>query len=183
LRQTVGGWQINSIATFESGSPTTVFNGYTSSYDGMGDVPIQTCNGNLARGSRSFSQAFNTNCYTEPAASTDSFYLNQGITNFAVTRGDERRNNLRQPGINNWDMGLQKAFKPFREGQELQLRADAFNAFNHTQWSAMNNSSCPFLGYAPCVIDDRQTNAESHFGYVSAARPGRLIQLNMRFVF
>jgi hypothetical protein len=183
LRETVGGWQINSIATFESGSPTTVFNGYTSSYDGMGDVPIQTCNGNLARGSRSFSQAFNTNCYTEPAASTDPSYLSQGITNFAVTRGDERRNNLRQPGINNWDMGLQKAFKPFREGQELQLRADAFNAFNHTQWSGMNNSSCPFLGYAPCVLDDRQTNAESHFGYVSAARPGRLIQLNMRFVF
>jgi hypothetical protein len=183
LRQTVGGWQINSIATFESGSPTTVFNGYTSSYDGMGDVPIQTCNGNLARGSRSFGQAFNTNCYTEPAASTDPFYLSQGITNFAVSRGNERRNNLRQPGINNWDMGLQKAFKPFREGQELQIRADAFNAFNHTQWSAMNNSSCPFLGYAPCVIDDRQTNAESHFGYVSAARPGRLIQLNMRFVF
>jgi hypothetical protein len=183
LRETLGGWQINSIATFESGSPTTVFNGYTSSYDGMGDVPIQTCNGNLARGKRSFSQAFNTNCYTEPAASTDPFYLNQGITNFAVTRGNERRNNLSQPGTNNWDMGLQKAFKPFREGQELQFRADAFNAFNHTQWSAMNNSSCPFLGYAPCVIDDRQTNAESHFGYVSAARPGRLIQLNARFVF
>jgi hypothetical protein len=65
----------------------------------------------------------------------------------------------------------------------LQFRLDSFNAFNHTQWSAMNNSSCPFLGYSPCVIDDRQTNAESHFGYVSAARPGRLMQLNMRFVF
>jgi hypothetical protein len=47
----------------------------------------------------------------------------------------------------------------------------------------MNNCSCPFLGYAPCVIDDRQTHAESHFGYVGATRPGRLIQLNMRFVF
>jgi hypothetical protein len=183
LRETLGGWQVNSITTFESGSPTTVFNGYTSSYDGMGDVPIQTCDGNLPRSGRSFTRAFNTDCYTEPAASTDPFYLNQGITNFAVTRGDEHRNNVRQPGINNWDMGLQKAFKPFREGQEFQFRADAFNAFNHTQWSAMNNSSCPFLGYAPCVIDDRQTNAESHFGYVSAARPGRLIQLNMRFVF
>jgi hypothetical protein len=183
MRETLGGWQINSISTFESGSPTTVFNGYTSSYDGMGDVPIQSCDGNLARSSRSFTHAFNTNCYTEPAASTDPLYLNQGITNFAVTRGDEHRNSIRQPGTNNWDMGLQKAFKPFREGQEIQIRADAFNAFNHTQWSGMNNSSCPFLGYAPCVIDDRQTNAESHFGYVSAARPGRLIQLNMRFVF
>ena len=183
LRETLGGWQINSISTFESGSPTTVFNGYTSSYDGMGDVPVQSCNGDLSRGSRSFTHAFNTGCYTEPAASTDPFYVNQGITNYAVTRGNEHRNNLRQPGTNNWDMGLQKAFKPFREGQELQFRADAFNAFNHTQWSAMNNGSCPFLGYAPCVIDDRLTNSDSHFGYVSAARPARLIQLNMRFVF
>jgi hypothetical protein len=47
----------------------------------------------------------------------------------------------------------------------------------------MNHSNCPFLGYAPCVLDDRQVNTASHLGYVSAARPGRLMQLNMRFVF
>jgi hypothetical protein len=47
----------------------------------------------------------------------------------------------------------------------------------------MNNSYCPFEGYSPCVIDERQTNAESHFGYVSASQPGRQMQLNMRFVF
>ena len=123
LREAVGGWQINSIATFESGSPTTVFNGYTSSYDGMGDVPLQTCNANLSRGSRSISNSFNTNCYTEPAASTDPFYVSQGITNYAVTRGNEGRNELVQPGINNWDMGLQKALRVFGEGRELQFRA------------------------------------------------------------
>jgi hypothetical protein len=183
LREAVGGWQINSIATFESGSPTTVFNGSTSSYDGMGDVPVQTCNANLARGSRSITNSFNTNCYTEPAASTDPFYVSQGITNYAVTRGNEGRNELVQPGINDWDLGLQKALRVFGEGRELQFRLDSFNAFNHTQWSAMNNSYCPFLGYAPCVLDDRQTNSASHFGYVSASRPGRHVQLNMRFVF
>jgi hypothetical protein len=183
LREIVGGWQINSITTFESGSPTTVFNGYTSSYDGMGDVPLQTCNGDLSRGKRTPERQFNTSCYSEPAASQDPYYLNQGITNYAVTRGDEHRNNLRQPGINNWDMGLQKAFKFFGEGRDLEVRADSFNTFNHTQWSAMNNSSCPFLGYASCVIDDRVTNPDSHFGYVSAARPGRLMQLNAKFVF
>ena len=183
LREGFGGWQINSIATFESGSPTTVFNGYTSSYDGMGDVPLQTCSGNLAHGNRTITRQFNTSCYTEPAASTNPFYLNQGITNYAVTRGDEGRNELVQPGINNWDMGLQKSFALFGEGRELQFRADSFNTFNHTQWSAMNNGFCPFLGYAPCVIDDRLTNAESHFGYVSASQPGRHVQLNMRFVF
>jgi hypothetical protein len=62
LRAAIGGWQINSVATFGSGAPTTVFNGYTSPYDGMADFPIQTCNGNLARGSRSITRAFNTAC-------------------------------------------------------------------------------------------------------------------------
>ena len=171
LRETIGGWQINSIVTFESGAPTTVWNGYTSSYDSMGDVPIQTCNGNLSGGSRTFTHYFNTSCYTEPAASTDPSLIAQGITNFAVTRGNEGRNNLRQPGINNWDMGLQKSFALFGEGRELVFRADAFNAFNHAQWSTID------------TYDDRQVNAQSEFGWITGARPGRRMQLNMKFVF
>jgi hypothetical protein len=171
LREAIGGWQLNSIATFESGAPTTIWNGSTQSYDGMGDVPIQSCNGNLARGSRTFTRAFNTDCYAEPAASTDPYYTNQGIYNYAVTRGNEGRNNVRYPGINNWDMGLQKSFRLFGEGRELQFRADAFNAFNHTQWSGFNN------------YDDRAVNPSSQFGYITGARPGRHMQLNMRFVF
>jgi hypothetical protein len=171
LREAIGGWQVNSITTFESGAPTTVWNEYTQSYDGMGDVPIQTCNGNLARGKRAFTSYFNTDCYTEPAASTDPYYLGLGINNYAVTRGNERRNNLRQPGVNNWDMGLQKSFHLFGEGRQLEFRADAFNAFNHTQWQYID------------TYDDRQTNAQSEFGWITGGRPGRLMQLNMRFVF
>lgn len=171
LREVVGYWQISSINTFESGAPVTVWNGYTSSYDYMGDVPDQTCNGNLSRGDRSFTHYFNTACYVEPAASTDPTLLNQGIANYAVHRGNERRNNLRGPGINNWDMGLQRSFPVFGEGRQLVFRADAFNAFNHTQWASINS------------YDDRQVNPESQFGWVTSARPGRLIQLNMRFVF
>ncbi len=170
-REVLGGWQVNAIATFESGAPTTIYNGYTQSYDGMGDVPLQSCNANIARGKRTFTNYFDTSCYVEPAASTDPFYTSQNIFNYAVTRGNERRNNLREPGINNWDMGLQKSFRVFGEGRELQIRADAFNAFNHTQWSAVD------------TYDDRQTNAQSEFGSIVAGRPGRLMQLNMRFVF
>ncbi len=166
LREAIGGWQVNSITTFESGAPTTVWNGYTQSYDGMGDVPIQTCNGNLARGKRTFTNYFNTNCYVEPAATTF-----EGINNVAATRGNERRNNLRQPGVNNWDMGLQKSIRLFGEGRELRFRADAFNAFNHTQWQYID------------TYDDRLTNGTSEFGSITGGRPGRLMQLNMRFVF
>ena len=111
--------------------------------------PLQTCNGNLAQRQQNLYQRFQHQllhgaCCQHRSLST----LNQGITNYAVTRGNERRNNLRQPGINNWDMGLQKSFGLFGEGRELQFRADAFNAFNHTQWQSQSNT-----------YDDRQTNS------------------------
>ena len=169
LRQAIGGWQISTITTFESGSPVTVFNGVTQSFDFMGDVPDQTCNGNLARGDRTFTRAFNTSCYANPPADP--------ITGIATHRGDERRNNLREPGINNWDMSLGKAFHLFGEGRELQFRAETFNTFNHAQWSSINT---PNLTY---VLDDRAVNSESTFGQYTASRAGRHMQIAMKFVF
>jgi len=171
LREAIGGWQINAISTFETGSPTTVWNGYTNSYDYMGNVPIRTCNGNLPRGDRTFTRYFDTSCFTEPAASTDPALVAQGITNFAVTRGNESRNSLTGPGIGNWDMGLQKSFALFSEKQKLQFRADAFNVFNHTQWAGIN------------TWDDRQVNDQSTFGWVTGARPARRLQLNLKLIF
>jgi hypothetical protein len=171
LREAVGGWQISTITTFESGSPVTVFNGYTSSFDYMGDVPNQVCNGNLARGSRSFTHYFNTDCYVEP--------LPDPVTGVAVSRGNERRNNLRNPGINNWDFSLGKAFPLFGEGRELQFRAESFNTFNHAEWSSI---ATPGIGCS-CVVDDRQVNSSSQFGFLTAAHPGRHMQIAMKFVF
>jgi hypothetical protein len=163
LREAVGGWQVSTITTFESGSPVTVFNGYTSSFDYMGDVPNQVCNGNLSRGSRSFTHYFNTDCYVEP--------LPDPVTGVAVSRGNERRNNLHNPGINNWDVSLGKAFPLFGEGRELQFRAESFNTFNHAQWSSID------------AYDDRQVNSSSQFGYLTGARPGRHMQIAMKVVF
>jgi hypothetical protein len=68
-------------------------------------------------------------------------------------------------------MGLQKSWHLFGEGRQLEFRADAFNVFNHTQWSSIDN------------YDDRLTNGSSEFGWITGGRPGRLMQLNMRFVF
>jgi hypothetical protein len=162
LREAVGGWQINTITTFESGAPTTIWNGYTSSFDYMGDVPDRICNGNLSRGDRTFTRQFNTDCYVDPSPDSN------GI---AIHRGNERRNNLVGPGINNWDVSLNKAFALWGEGHELQLRAESFNTFNHTQWAGVN------------TYDDRAVNPASQFGYVTAARNGRHMQIALKFVF
>ena len=84
--------------------------------------------------------------------------------------GHKRRNNLRQPGINNWDMGLQKSFKLFGEGRELQFRADSFNTFNHAQWS----NRMPMM----TVKSTRKVSLGT-----SPAVTGRHMQLNLKFAF
>ena len=78
-----------------------MLNGDTTSFDYMGDVPDRVCNGNISGGSRSYTHYFNTNCYVNPPADAN------GI---AIHRGNERRNNLTGPVINNFDLSLGKAF-------------------------------------------------------------------------
>ncbi len=163
LRESLNGWQLNTIATFETGSPFTVWNGYTSSFDYMGDVPNRVCNGNLSRSSRSFTRAFDTNCFVEPNPDP--------VTQVALFRGNERRNSLHGPGTNNWDTSIEKSFNLYREGPRLQLRAESFNTFNHTQWSSVNS------------WDDRAINDQSQFGYVTGGRPGRHMQVAAKFIF
>ena len=100
---------------------------------------------------------------------------------------DAPRNYLINPGINNWNVTLQKEFA-VKERYRLQLRADAFNAFNHTQFSGIN-STLNFSGLTnPTMTNLYLTSAgainnKNGFGTVSAARDPRIMQLGMRFQF
>jgi hypothetical protein len=57
-------------------------------------------------------------CFTQPALGV---YGNTG------------RNILRQPGINNWDMGFDKNFD-IAERLKFELKVGTFNTFNHHQY-------------------------------------------------
>ncbi|MFZ0738840.1 MAG: carboxypeptidase-like regulatory domain-containing protein [Candidatus Acidiferrales bacterium] len=161
MKAALANWQVSTIATFEEGSPNTILNGSTSSFDYMGDVPIRTCNGNLPHGQRSFLEYFDTSCFTDPVA---------GPNGIAVTRGNSGRNIIYGPGINNWDLALIKGFT-IHEGYVLQFRAEAFNAFNHPQWASID------------TVDDQLTNSQSQFGQVTGSRAPRLWQMSLRFDF
>jgi hypothetical protein len=54
-----------------------------------------------------------------------------------LTFGDSGRNSLNMPRRTNFDMSLYKGFEP-TERLNVQFRAEAFNIFNHTQWSGLN---------------------------------------------
>ena len=54
-------------------------------------------------------------------------------------RGNSGLGTIRGPGQNNVDLSLAKTF-PIVSGLHLEFRADAFNAFNHSQWNGLNTT-------------------------------------------
>ena len=68
-----------------------------------------------------------------------------------------------------WDLSLQrKLFNlPNREGMSVEFRADAYNAFNQTNWSALNGFSVNNVGSAS-------------FGQITQAFPARVLQFEQK---
>jgi hypothetical protein len=159
----LNGWQVSGITTFQSGAPMSV--GWTTSGFAVPDIsgtPSQGAriqvNGNpvLPKSQRAFTQFFNTGVFSIPAVGTF---------------GNAGRYLLRGPGLNNWNMGVMKAFR-LHERLAGQFRWEMYNAFNHTQFTGVNSS-------ASFNAQGQQVN--SLFGsYTSAASP-RIMQFALRF--
>lgn len=81
---------------------------------------------------------------------------------------------FRGPGINNWDISLFKNSRLRSEKRLVQFRAEAYNAFNHSQWSSVNTAA---------RFDPSGNQTNTLFGTVTAARPARLVQLALRLQF
>jgi hypothetical protein len=79
--------------------------------------------------------------------------------------GNSGRNNVRAPAFFQFDAGLHKDFR-VTEGSRVEFRAEAFNAFNRTNFNAPNSN--------------RSANG---FGTITSTQPAREIQLALRFVF
>lgn len=163
----LAGWQSNYVITFESGAPTSVWNGDSTSYDYMGDVPLRTCDGNLW-GSKTFERYFATSCFQNPPTVVRD--INGQEVEIAATRGTAGRNVVRLPGINNWDISFVKKFR-IAEDKSLDFRWEMFNAFNHAQWSSINTTN------------DTGTNPDTRFGWITEGRNGRRIQFALKFIF
>jgi hypothetical protein len=163
----LGGWQVSGITSFMSGPPDKVV------------LP-----GNwLNTGSRISARP---DCVSDPNQSRfrDSVRSN-GLLYFDTaafqlpamfTPGNCGRNVLRSPGINNWDMAIQKHNR-LGERLSLQTRFEFFNSWNHTQWQIFSGRSGGGVTYG------RPGFGSASFGRVTAARDSRLIQLAMKLMF
>jgi hypothetical protein len=194
LKAAVGGWQISGITRFQSGAPLSLetgssgyglstacapgaacvpTTGFGTDITGGGDMwrPVMSANPVLSADKRTVDQWFNTAVFSPPA-------LPGQVTNMAgvmqvLARGNTPYTFARGPGIANTDLALFKNFKIF-ERLNTQFRAEAYNAFNHTQFMT--------VGLAP-VWDRSGTQTSSDFGHVTDARDPRILQLALRLQF
>jgi hypothetical protein len=163
----VGGWETTGIVTFQTGFPYSI-----SATDVNGLLDTQFQRANFVPGCKIHSgfqktllEWFNTACFTNPPAGTF---------------GNTSRNFLRQPGINNWDLGLGKSFQ-FGERVTFRMRAEAFNAFNHPQYAIFTGA---YAGAGSGGgANPNATLGSPSFGQITQASPGRVVQLGGKLTF
>ncbi len=131
----LGGWQLAGITTFQSGTPFSVGNGSDRNNDAiLGDRP-DIGNPNAPVNTRAIIFPKCPTGYQNPdtgscASPGDVHWVEGAGFPNAATVG---RNTLRTGGTNNFDLNLTKSI-PFGEARRLELRWEAFNAFNHPQF-------------------------------------------------
>ncbi len=103
--------------------------------------------------------------------------------NFGSFSYESGRNFLRTPPINSWDLALSKEFR-VKEKYKFEVRLDAFNALNHTQFNGVN-AGAVFSGPNSTTITNlaNETTNRNGFGSVSSVRLPRQMQLSARFEF
>jgi hypothetical protein len=94
---------------------------------------------------------------------------------------------LYNPPYNVLDLSVSKSF-PFGGNRRFEIRLDAFNALNHTQFSTINNT-VNFRSITDATITNLPYDADGNlvnrngFGTVSGVRPPRQLQLVTRIIF
>jgi hypothetical protein len=109
-------------------------------------------------------------------------YLNKAafVPNVAGTYGDLGRNAVRGPGFFGLNVSLSRSFK-FKERYSLQVRADAFNILNHTNYVGAYAPAGQPAGATYGTLS--QTLSSSNFGQITGAYDPRILQFAMKFYF
>jgi hypothetical protein len=159
----LGGWQFAGIMTSQSGGPFSVINGGFG--DNAGTADGVSGNGSYADIVGDPHSTIDPSCFAQgskghPLFNCAAYQQPQGLT-----FGNSGRNSLNYPHRTNFDMSVYKIFKP-TEKIQLQFRAEGFNIFNHTQWSAIDN----YVG-------------SSNFLYPTGAHMARVLQFALRITF
>jgi hypothetical protein len=155
----LGGWEYAGLFSIQTGTPFSIVYSGVSDNAGVGN----------AQGEGSYADLVGNPHSSIPASSGGPGPLLYNPNAFAAPRGltfgDVGRNFLNNPRTTNFDMSLLKSFK-FNESTALEFRAEAFNIFNHTEWSAVDNDI-----------------VSGTFLHPSSAHGARKLQFGLKFLF
>jgi hypothetical protein len=157
----LNGWQLNTINSLSTGTPFTVYDSADVSLQGSAPEisgfyssrPDLISNPNAG-------QPHTANQWVSRAP-----FLQLNPTTQAGQFGNEGRNVVRGPGIEDVDLSLFKYFK-IGETKRVQFRAECFNLLNHANLGLPEN--------------DLESPA---FGQILQAGPPRLMQLAVKLLF
>jgi hypothetical protein len=157
------GWSISGITRFSTGLPVTFYNYADTSLlgtqgNGINNLAVDELEYtggplDLNHSPRNGSPYFNSSLFSLPPLGSV---------------GNSGRRFFSGPGIENYDLTLQKIFK-IAESKSIQVRLEAFNAFNHAQF------------YGPNSVDGNISSAT--FGHVVSAAAPRLLQVAVKMFF
>jgi hypothetical protein len=142
----LGGWQYSDITTVQNGFSMSP--GLSVSHQGLATRPDAAAS--TISGPKSVQQWFNTAAFAAPAA---GFFGNAG------------RGTIAGPGVINFDMAMYKDFK-VTERATLEFRAEAFNIFNHTNFSGVSTAF-----------------GTGNYGQVTSALDPRIFEFALRLQF
>ncbi len=164
----IGGWQLSTNTTIQSGVPQTLTIGINNAgtNNPLPDRPSYTGTGTGYAENRTPSRWFDPASFV--VAPQGSF-------------GNVGRNTMLTPHFRSIDMALAKNFTmPYSERHALQFRVEAFNVFNHPVWGAPNGN----ILAGPAFPGAPANAAHQGFGVInSTAIPMRQIQLGLKYSF
>jgi len=158
LNEVLGGWQIGSIYTVQTGLPGYPTPGPDQSNTGVG-------NSRDRLNATGLSQALDN---PSPAA-----WFNVGAFSLEPlgTFGNAGRNTIILPGRNDWDFSAIKNFR-ITERQSVQFRFEGFNFANHPNWAN------------PVTAWGQNIKPASNFGVISnTAIAMRQLQFGLKYMF
>jgi hypothetical protein len=192
------GWELAGVSIFRSGTPIEL----SPSISGVNA-------GQVITGSYTFGPLFyesGSGAVIVPNQGNNGDHIN--INSVYLGQPGELapwpRTYIRTPGTNNTDLSIYKNFKVNSDGKKyLQLRLEAFNAFNHTQFSGYNTSTnlttstgatgssvLNVANFSQLIITNNLRPAAgstktlgSYFGEYSGTREQRIVQLAAKFYF
>jgi hypothetical protein len=179
----LGGWQISAINTMQAGTPFNI--GYTpnsanavspqiaATYRGANEYRPNVVPGQPAikktKLSSGFIQYINLAAYTLPATGSGS--------NLLSPFGNASRNPGRTPAFYQTDFALNKKFNTPLESLKVEFRAEANNAFNHT------NLYLPGSGLSGTLSTPTQLNNPTGGGQITSTFEPRIFQFGLKVLY